>query len=55
MNLTQIRKDIANVYDLNPAWIEGLNYNPISEIVRKGKSYHLINLLFSIRNYCWYV
>jgi len=48
MSLNQTRKDILSIYDLNPEWLDGLKYNPIREIINKGKSYHLISLAINV-------
>ena len=48
MNLNQIKKDITHIYDLNPDWIDSLGFNPLLDIINKGKSYHLIKMLISV-------
>ena len=45
MSLRDVRFDILNIIDLNPSWIENLNYNPLEAIVKHGKSHHLLTFL----------
>jgi len=45
MFLKDIKSDILNIIDVKPSWLERLSYNPISDIVTSGKTYHLLYLL----------
>tara|TARA_Y100001970_G_scaffold285621_1_gene405880 strand:- start:1960 stop:2904 length:945 start_codon:yes stop_codon:yes gene_type:complete len=45
MSLNHIRADILNIVDIRPSWLERLSYNPIENIIKTGKTHHILHLL----------
>ena len=45
MSLNNIKSDLVQVFDMEPEWITHLKYNPLLDIIEKGKPYHIISLM----------
>ncbi len=45
MSINNIKSDLIQIFDFEPNWIEHLKYNPLQDIVRNGKAYHIISLM----------
>jgi len=45
MSLKDLRLDILDIVDVSPSWLKSLSYNPIEDIVKFGKTHHLLYLL----------
>ncbi len=45
MSINNIKSDLIQIFDFEPSWIEHLKYNPLQDIVRNGKPYHIISLM----------
>ena len=45
MSLNNIKSDLTHVFDTEPEWITHLKYNPLLDIIEKGKPYHIIALM----------
>ena len=53
MAIKNIKSDLIQIFDLEPSWIKHLKYNPLEDIVNKGKPHHIISLMryvFGSRN-----
>ena len=55
MFLKDIKSDILNIIDVKPSWLERLSYNPISDIVTSGKTYHILYLLEDGRKFSLWI
>ena len=45
MHISQIKKDLLSILDVNPDWIATLDINPIANIIKKSKTHELLFLL----------
>ena len=45
MSLNNIKSDLMQVFDFNPDWISHLKYNPMLDILKNGKPYHVMSLM----------
>lgn len=45
MSLNNLKSELLEIVDPNPLWIKHLDYNPISDIVKIAKPYHLLSLV----------
>ena len=53
MSLNNLKSDLLEILDSEPLWIKCLSYKPIRDIIKTGKTYHLLGLLkdvFGIKN-----
>ena len=48
MSVDKIKKDVLNILELSPDWIEGSNKNPLRTIIQESKTHELLLLLRSL-------